>query len=101
MEALNGTQGYLATRRKTFEERRNLVVHQLRQARGLACRMPEGAFYAFPTCAGTLGKKTPSGQILHTDQDAAARLLEAEGVAVVHGRRAQVGVPPGRRAARW
>jgi len=60
-------------------------VSMLNQANGLKCPMPEGAFYVYPSCAGTMGKKTPSGKVLATDEDFVAELLEQEGVAVVHG----------------
>jgi aspartate aminotransferase len=57
----------------------------LNQAKGLKCPMPEGAFYVYPSCAGTMGKTAPSGKRLETDEDFVSELLEAEGVAAVHG----------------
>jgi aspartate aminotransferase len=47
--------------------------------------MPEGAFYVYPSCAGAMGKTTPGGKTLASDEDFVSELLEAEGVAVVHG----------------
>ena len=85
VEALNGTQDFLAPRAKAFEERRDLVVSMLNQASGIECPTPEGAFYVYPTCRGLIGKKTPSGKVIETDEDFAVELLGAEGVAVVHG----------------
>ena len=85
VEALNGTQEFLAPRRRAFEERRDLVVSMLNQAKGLSCPMPEGAFYVYPSCAGCIGKTAPSGKVLETDEDFVTELLETEGVAVVHG----------------
>ncbi|MEL7229185.1 MAG: pyridoxal phosphate-dependent aminotransferase [Pseudomonadota bacterium] len=85
VEALNGTQDYLEPRRKAFEERRDLVVSMLNQATGIECPRPDGAFYVFPSCAGLMGKKTPDGKVLETDEDFVTALLETEGVAVVHG----------------
>ena len=85
VEALNGTQSFLAPRRKAFEERRDLVVSMLGQAKHLQCPKPEGAFYVYPSCADAMGKKTPDGKVLNTDEDFVGALLEAEGVAVVHG----------------
>lgn len=85
VEALNGTQDFILTRRKAFEERRDLVVSMLNQAAGIECPSPEGAFYVYPSCGGTIGKKTPSGKIIQTDEDFVTELLEAEAVAVVHG----------------
>jgi aspartate aminotransferase len=52
---------------------------------GIDCPTPEGAFYVYPSCAGLIGKTTPKGKTLATDEDVAAALLEEEGVAVVHG----------------
>ena len=68
-----------------IKERRDLVVSMLNQANGIDCATPEGAFYVYPSAAGMLGKKTPDGQVLNTDEDVAKYLLGSEGVAVVHG----------------
>ena len=68
-----------------FKDRRDLVVSMLNQAKGLSCPTPEGAFYVYPSCAGLIGKATPNGAVLETDEDVATYLLESEGVAVVFG----------------
>ena len=83
--ALNGPQDFIPEHQKAFQERRDLVVSMLNQARGLRCPKPEGAFYVYPSCAGTIGRKTPAGKSVLTDEDFVSYLLEAEGVAVVHG----------------
>jgi aspartate aminotransferase len=85
VEALNGPQDFIAEHNKIFKERRDLVVSMLNQASGLKCPKPEGAFYVYPSCAGTMGKTTPSGKKLMSDEDFVTELLEAEGVAVVQG----------------
>jgi aspartate aminotransferase len=85
VEALNGTQAFIKPNQLLFKRRRDLVVSMLNQATGLACPTPEGAFYVYPSCAGAIGKTAPNGATLHTDEDFARELLEAEGVAVVHG----------------
>ena len=85
VEALDGTQDFIPERRAEFEARRDLVVSMLNQATGLECPKPEGAFYVYPSCAGLIGKKTESGAVIETDEDFVTQLLEAEGVAVVHG----------------
>jgi aspartate aminotransferase len=85
VEALNGPQDFIPVRRKAFEERRDLVVSMLNQAQHLKCPSPEGAFYVYPSCAGAIGKAAPSGKIIATDEDFVGELLDAEGVAVVHG----------------
>lgn len=85
VEALTGPQDFIPERRKIFEVRRDLVVSMLNQAKYLKCPVPEGAFYVYPSCAGTIGKKTPSGAVIQNDEDFVSALLEAEGVAVVQG----------------
>ena len=60
-------------------------LSMLNQANGIVCPNPEGAFYVFPSCAGTLGKTTAGGTLLETDVDFVTALLEEEGVAVVQG----------------
>ncbi|MEQ1493028.1 MAG: pyridoxal phosphate-dependent aminotransferase [Terricaulis sp.] len=85
VEALNGTQDFIPKNKKLFQERRDLVVSMLNQANGLKCPTPEGAFYVYPSCAELIGKKTPTGTVIANDEAFAVALLEAEGVAVVHG----------------
>ena len=85
VEALNGPQDFITTSRKAFEERRDLVVSMLNQASLIECPMPEGAFYVYPSCAKAIGKKTETGKVIATDEDFVTALLEAEGVAAVHG----------------
>jgi len=85
VEALNGTQDFIPKNQKLFQERRDLVVSMLNQAAGLSCPTPEGAFYVYPSCAGLMGKTAPSGAVIGNDEDFARELLDAEGVAVVHG----------------
>ena len=57
----------------------------LNQAKGIECPRPEGAFYVYPSCAGTIGKTAPTGNKIATDEDFVTELLESEGVAVVQG----------------
>ncbi|MCP4564786.1 MAG: pyridoxal phosphate-dependent aminotransferase [Bosea sp.] len=85
VEALDGSQNIVAERREVFQQRRDLVVSMLNQAPLLSCPRPEGAFYVYPSCAEAIGKTAPSGRSIETDQDFALELLDAEGVAVVHG----------------
>jgi aspartate aminotransferase len=85
VEALNGPQDFIKVSRKAFEERRDLVVSMLNQAKDIECPMPEGAFYVYPSIKGVIGKKAPSGRVIATDEDFVTELLESEGVAAVHG----------------
>jgi aspartate aminotransferase len=84
-EALNGPQDFIGPNAKLFEERRDLVVSMLNQARGIRCPTPEGAFYVYPSVEGLIGKSAPSGKPIGSDEDFAVELLESEGVAVVFG----------------
>ncbi|WP_303978804.1 pyridoxal phosphate-dependent aminotransferase [Dongia mobilis] len=85
VEALNGPQDFIARHNVSFKERRDLVVEMLNKAKGLHCHKPEGAFYVYPSCAGAIGKTTPDGKKIATDDDFVTYLLEAEGVAAVQG----------------
>ena len=85
VEALDGPQDHLAVFKKAFQERRDLVVSMLNQAKYLKTPVPEGAFYVYPSCAEAIGRKAPSGKTLETDEDFVTELLESEGVAAVHG----------------
>lgn len=85
VEALNGPQDFIPVRAEAFRQRRDLVVGMLNQAKGISCPSPEGAFYVYPSCAGTIGKKTKDGKVINNDLDFVSALLDEEGVAVVHG----------------
>ena len=85
VEARNGPQDFVRKNKAIFQGRRDLVVSMLNQARGIECPVPEGAFYVYPSCKGLIGRKAPSGKVIETDEDFVSELLEAEGVAVVHG----------------
>ena len=83
--ALEGPQDFIAENNKVFKERRDLCVEMLNAAEGLSCPTPEGAFYVYPSCEGCMGKTTPDGKVLKTDEDFVTYILETEGVAAVHG----------------
>jgi len=85
VEALNGPQDFIPRNNAVFKLRRDLVVDMLNRCVGLHCPTPEGAFYVYPSCAGTIGKRTPQGKKIGNDTDFCAYLLDAEGVAVVPG----------------
>ena len=83
--ALNGSQDFLKDWLAVFEARRNKVVAGLNAAPGFACLMPAGAFYAFPSCTGLIGKTSAAGTALNSDADIAMALIEEAGVALVPG----------------
>jgi aspartate aminotransferase len=85
VEALNGPQDFIPKFRRAFQERRDLVVSMLNQARDVECSRPEGAFYVFARIEKLIGTTVPNGRRINTDEDFTSALLEAEGVAVVHG----------------
>jgi aspartate aminotransferase len=85
LAALVGPHDFIDKHNKIFVKRRDLVVSMLNEAEGLSCTTPDGAFYVYPSCVELIGKKTPKGKILETDEDFVSYLLESEGVAAVHG----------------
>ncbi|QDL92492.1 pyridoxal phosphate-dependent aminotransferase [Paroceanicella profunda] len=97
VEALNGPQDYIPMSLAHFQRRRDLIVGLLNDCAGIECPTPEGAFYVYPSIAGVIGKKTPAGKVIATDEDFVTELLEAEGVAVVHG--AAFGLSPNFRVS--
>lgn len=85
VEALNGTQDYIAPNNEMFVRRRNLVVKALNAIDGINCPVPEGAFYVYPSIAGLIGKTSEAGTLIENDEVFATALLEETGVAVVFG----------------
>ncbi len=83
--ALNGDQSFLEDRNAAFRRRRDLVVAMLNDAPGLDCPVPEGAFYVYPDASGCIGKTTPSGRRIETDEDLIGYFLDEHRVAAVHG----------------
>ncbi len=97
VEALNGPHDFIAENNAAFVRRRDLVVEMLNKAEGLTCPVPDGAFYVYPSIAGCIGKTTPKGTLIDTDETFATALLEETGVAVVFG--AAFGVSPNFRVS--
>ncbi len=85
VEALNGNQDFIKTHNQQFMKRRNMVVEKLNNIAGITCNIPQGAFYVYPSCAGCIGKKTPNGDTIGSDEDFMNYLLDSEGIAGVHG----------------
>ncbi len=83
--ALNGPQDLVAQWRDAFQRRRDLVLERLNAVEGITCRRPEGAFYTFASCAGLIGRRTPSGAVIDSDSAFCRWLLESHDVAVVPG----------------
>ena len=85
IEALTGPQAIVAERRDLFQRRRDVVVAAMNAIDGIACPTPSGAFYAYVNCSGILGRKTPRGVVIATDEQFCRYLLDEAGVAVVPG----------------
>ncbi len=83
--ALNGDQSFLADRNAAFQVRRDMVVAMLNQIDGVECPMPEGAFYVYPSVAGLIGKATPAGKVINSDDAFVTYLLDDAKVAAVQG----------------
>ena len=85
VEALRGDHSFIAENNKKFVERRNKVIELIRDIDGIDCAKPVGAFYLYPCIKGLIGKKTPDGTVIETDEDFVTYILESKGVAVVQG----------------
>lgn len=83
--ALNGQRTEVDAFIRTYEDRRNQAGAILQSVAGVSLKLPDGAFYLFPSCEGLLGKRTPDGHVIDTDATFVAELLQREGVAVVPG----------------
>jgi aspartate aminotransferase len=83
--ALNGDHAFLKDWCAAYKTRRDMVVKKINMIDGLSCPTPEGAFYVYVSCAGLIGKTTPEGKTLNTDEDVVTYFLESVGVAAVHG----------------
>jgi len=76
LESLRGPQGYISDFVSECKKRRDLVVKRLNSMPGLSCSNPKGAFYAFP--------KIENNKYA-SDKEFVTKLLESQGVLVVHG----------------
>ena len=85
MAALEGDQSQVHDMVKAYRRRRDLTVELLHTVPGLTVVPPAGAFYLFPHCGELLDRRTRDGTILRTDEDVVLYLLDAAGVATVHG----------------
>ena len=83
--ALEGPQEFIKERTANLQYRRDMLFEKLNKAEGLSCALPDGAMYIFCSCAGAIGKTTPDGKVIETDEDFTMYLLDSVGVAVVQG----------------
>ncbi len=82
--ALSGDLSAVARMREAFDRRRRTMVSMLDAIPGVACPTPEGAFYAYPSVKGVLGREL-RGRTPQTSAELAELVLDEVGVAVVPG----------------
>ncbi len=82
--ALSGDLSAVEKMRTAFDRRRRTMVEMLSAIDGVVCPMPQGAFYAYPSVEGVLGR-TIRGVTPTTSAELATLILEAVEVAVVPG----------------
>lgn len=85
LAALESPMDFMGAWRESFVQRRDIAVRAIGAIPGLSCIQPHGAFYVYVSCAGIIGKRTPAGHTLATDEEVVAYLLESVHVAVVPG----------------
>lgn len=84
VEALTGPQGFLPEMLSEFNKRRKYMVERLNNIKGMSCKTPLGAFYAFPNISSCLGRKY-NGKLISNSLELSTYLLEEAKVAVVPG----------------
>jgi aspartate aminotransferase len=84
LAALTGNLDFTATMRATFDVRRRKMHEMLAAIPGVTCVEPEGAFYAFPSLEGVLGRDI-GGRRPASTLELAEVLLEEAAVAIVPG----------------
>src|SRR5215213_2073796 len=82
--ALTGDLSAVAEMRAAFDRRRRTIVRMLNEIDGVVCPTPEGAFYAYPSVEGVLGRSI-RGRTPTTSAELAEIILEEVEVAVVPG----------------
>jgi aspartate/methionine/tyrosine aminotransferase len=82
--AVSGGLEAVAMMREAFDRRRRTIVRMLSEIDGVECPEPEGAFYAYPSVKGLLGKEI-RGRRPQTSAELAGLILEEAEVAVVPG----------------
>ncbi len=84
-EALSGDQSFVASAAKQYRARRDLVVDRINAIDGLRALAGDGAFYVFADCSGVIGRRTPEGTVIDSDDAFVGYLLEHARVATITG----------------
>jgi aspartate/methionine/tyrosine aminotransferase len=82
--ALTGDLSAVAAMREAFDRRRRTMVSMLTEIDGVVCPAPQGAFYAYPSVKGVLGREV-AGRTPTTSMELADIILDEVEVAVVPG----------------
>lgn len=82
--ALEGDLTAVEEMKVAFDRRRRLIVDMLSQIDGVVCPEPKGAFYAYPSVKGLLGREY-DGRLIDSSAELAEYILEKAEVAVVPG----------------
>jgi aspartate/methionine/tyrosine aminotransferase len=84
LAAVSGDLSAVAEMRAAFDRRRRTIVRMLNEIPGVSCPEPLGAFYAYPSVKGVLGREI-RGRRPTTSAELAALILDEVEVAVVPG----------------
>jgi aspartate/methionine/tyrosine aminotransferase len=84
LAAVTGDLSAVEEMKAAFDRRRKTIVSMLNEIEGVVCPTPEGAFYAYPSVKGLLGRDY-DGRRIDTSADLAEYILEKAEVAVVPG----------------
>ena len=84
LAAVSGDLAAVERMREAFDRRRRTIVRMLNEIDGVVCPEPQGAFYAYPSVKGVLGKEI-RGRTPRTSAELAELILEEAEVAVVSG----------------
>jgi aspartate aminotransferase len=84
-KALTDLRPYLRQHEAEYRERRDLVVAAINQMPGLSTQVPDGAFFVWGDCSGMIGRRTPDGKTIASDDDFVVSAIEHAGVVVMPG----------------
>ncbi|MEI5522999.1 aspartate transaminase [Streptomyces brasiliscabiei] len=84
-EALTGPQDFVRDTVAVYRARRDTAVKLIGDIPELSCTTPSGGFYLLVDCREALGRSTPDGRRIGTDEEFARHLLDSRQVAVIHG----------------
>ena len=84
LAAVSGDLSAVDEMKAAFDRRRKTIVSMLNEIDGVVCPTPHGAFYAYPSVKGLLGKEH-GGRVIDSSAELAEYILDEAEVAVVPG----------------